>query len=255
MFLDGNASATASMWSYRPPSSIHLRDSIENYLDMNLDTPDNMDSPISGPTSGYRHFLYTPDNQDSPLKAPSQGRKNSHRCRWRSGPFTRNRAISPDSCTSGYRHFRDIADRHFGGSTTSGNRYFSSTSDLQSLQEYHDILEQQLQHNSQDSMTFSTLSDLSLEGAGRSPRRLLRSNSDSLTGTGATGIPRDLSFPSGYESAESDRKDDWKQLFDSKRKVQNLLNDINDLCTETSDWCLNSENYVIWKYDVESNTI
>ena len=193
-FLDGNA----SMWSFRPPSSIHLRDSIENYLDMSLDTPDNIDSP---------------------LRAPPRGRASSHRSRWRSGPFSRY-------------------------SNPSSNRYFSSTSDLQSLQEYHDILELQQQlhlevepeHHSQDSMTFSTSSDMSLDGVGRSPRRLLRSNSDSLTGN--NGIPRDLSFPSGYESAESDRafgKDDWKQIFNSKRKVQNLLNDINDLCTETSD--------------------
>ena len=196
-FLDGNA----SMWSFRPPSSIHLRDSIENYLDMNLDTPDIIDSP---------------------LRAPPRSRANSHRSRWRSGPFSRN-------------------------SNPSSNRYFSSTSDLQSLQEYHDILELQQQqqhlqqeaepeHHSQDSMTFSMTSDMSLDGVGRSPCRLLRSKSDSLTGT--SGIPRDLSFPSGYESAESDRafgKDDWKQTFDNKRKVQNLLNDINDLCTDTSD--------------------
>ena len=164
--------------------------------------------------------LDTPDNLDSPVRGPSHSRENSNSYRWRSGPFARH------------------------GNGTSGNRYFRSTSDLQLLQEYHDTLEQQQQspwqqHNSQDSMTFSTLSDLSLDGVGRSPRRLLRSNSDSLTGTGTSCIPRDLSFPSGYESAESDRgafgKDDWKQIFNSKRKVQNLLNDINNLCAETSD--------------------
>ena len=189
-FLDGNA----SMWSFRPPSSIHLRDSIENYLDMNLDTPDIIDSP---------------------LRAPQRSRATSHRSRWKSGPFSRS-------------------------SDYSSNRFFSSTSDLQSLHEYHDTLElqqpQHPEHNSQDSMTFSTASDMSLDGAGRSPRRVPRSNSDSLAGN--NGIPRDLSFPSGYESAESDRafgKDDWKQIFNSKRKVQTLLNDINDLCTETSD--------------------
>lgn len=193
--------------------------------------------------------LDTPDNIDSPVRTPTHSRANSHRSRWRSGPLTRS--PSPDSPVRGASHARANSHRsrwrsgpfNRNGGGASSNRYFSSTSDLQSLQEYHDTLElqqqQQQQHNSQDSMTFSTLSDLSLDGVGRSPRRLLRCNSDSLTGTGTSGIPRDLSFPSGYESAESDRgafgKDDWKQIFDSKRKVQNLLDDINDLCTENSD--------------------
>ena len=177
--LDGNA----SMWSYKPPSSIHLRDSIENYLDMNLGTPDNIDSPLKAPLT----------------------RCNSNRSRWRRASFfTRN-----------------------------SNRYISSTSDLPSLQEHHDSLEQQ-QHDSQDSMTFSTASEFSVDGCGRSLRRLMRSNSDSYS---LTGIPRDLSFPSGYESAESEKatgRDNWKHLIDSKMQVRNLLNNINDLCTETS---------------------
>ncbi len=186
--LDG----VSSVWSYRPPSSIHLQDSIENYLDISLETPDDLDA------------------------SPPGCSRNRWREKGRRKPYLS-----------------------------------SSTSDLQSLQEYHDSLEQQARrphHASHDSMTFSTASELSLDaGYFRSPRRLPRSNSDSVTSPGGggggaggsgAGMPRDLSFPSGYESAESERtsgREDWKHVFDSKRKVQNLLDDIHDLCTETSD--------------------
>ncbi len=206
-FLEGNC----SVWSYRPPSSIHLRDSIENYLDMNLRTPDNIDSPEG---------------------TPFHRRSERNRKKWTSEH-------------SG--HYKDLYTTY-------------SAANLQSQFECRRFLEQcgfhqrqdsvpskmQLEHHhlSQDSMTFSTESELSLDNLGRSPKRLLRSNSDSLT----SGLPRDLSFPSGYESAESadracgrDRKHGMEsgshvtEHNDTSQKVQTLLHDIHDLCMECSD--------------------
>ncbi len=49
----------SSMWSFRPPSSIHLRDSIDNALDIpgfGLRTPDYLNSPLNTPSS--KMFLY-----------------------------------------------------------------------------------------------------------------------------------------------------------------------------------------------------
>ncbi len=171
-FLDG----TSSMWSYRPPSSIHLRDSIENCLDMNLHTPDNIDSPFQTPSR-------------------NSGSSKRH---WRR-PFSRS------------------------------SRPISSTSDLQSLREYSPYMHSPYIPISQDSLMFSTASEFSLDAFSRSPYRMGRSNSD----YSLSCIPRDLSFPSGYESADSDTKatrDEWKLVNENKRKTQNLLNDIQGLC-------------------------